>query len=123
MKGFAPFFGSTVGRSAGVFPPINIYDDGQAFLLRAEAPGLEKDSIEVSVRGDQVTLRGDRHIETPSSAANYHRRERESGQFRRVVTLPQAVDADHISANYKNGLLEILLPRIPEAQPRKIAIH
>src|SRR5947209_4538270 len=83
LKGFAPFFSSGTGRSAGVSPPINIYDDGQAFLVRAELPGIDKDSLDVSVQGDQLTLRGERRIEPATQAASYHRRERQSGKFRR----------------------------------------
>lgn len=125
FRAFAPFLGGTAGtqRSAGVFPPVNIYDDGESFLVRAEVPGVDKDALEISVKGDQLTLRGERKAEAPDAKASYHRRECDGGQFRRVVTLPQPVDADKISATYKNGVLEVVLPRVPEAQPRKISVH
>lgn len=124
FRAFAPFFAgvTTPQRSAGVFPPVNIYDDGEAFLVRAELPGMDKDAFEISVKGDQLTLRGERKPQQADPKASYHRRERDGGQFRRVVTLPQPVDADKISATYKNGVLEVVLPRVPEAQPRKITV-
>jgi HSP20 family protein len=108
--------------TAGVFPPVNIYDDGESFLVRAEMPGVDKDSLEVTARGEQVTLRGERVVEPAGATASYHRREREGGRFRRVVTLPQRVDADKVSASYRNGILEVVLPRVSEEKPRKIQI-
>jgi HSP20 family protein len=115
--------GTTLASRAGVFPPVNVYDDGEKFLVRAELPGVDKDSLEITAQGDQLTLRGERKIEAAEKKASYHRREREGGQFRRVVSLPQAVDADHITATYKNGVLEIELPWAPELKPRRISIH
>jgi HSP20 family protein len=109
-------------RSAGVFPPVNIYDDGESYLVRAEMPGINKDALELTVKGDQLTIRGERDVKPAQPEASYHRRERDSGQFRRAVTLPQAVDGEKISATYKLGVLEVRLPRKPEAQPRKISV-
>jgi HSP20 family protein len=124
LRAFAPFFGSTSGaRQAGVFPPVNIFDDGEKFLVRAEMPGVNRDTLEVTAQGGQLTLRGERNIEAPDAKASYHRRECEGGQFRRVVDLPQAVDAANITATYRNGVLEVELPRAPELKPRKISVH
>jgi HSP20 family protein len=106
----------------GVFPPVNIYDDGESFLVRAEMPGIDKDALEVTARGDQLTLRGERVLKAAEGAAAYHRREREGGRFRRVVTLPQRVDAGDVRATYRNGILEVVLPRVREEKPRKIQI-
>ncbi len=126
FRAFAPFFagnGVRPTRSAGVFPPVNLYDDGESFLVRTELPGVDKDTLEISVKGDQLTLRGERKQQAANPNAAYHRRESEGGQFRRVVTLPQPVDADKITASFKNGVLEVVLPRVPEAQPRRIAVQ
>jgi HSP20 family protein len=117
----APFL--RAGRTAGVFPPVNIYDDGENFLVRAEIPGVDKKTLDIAVRGNQLTIRGERNIEPARDDASYHRRERSAGKFRRVVTLPERVDADKISAKYRNGVLEITLPRSPEARERRIEIH
>lgn len=123
FRAFSPLMNTQVARAAGVFPPVNIYDDGTAYLVRAEVPGMSKDDFEVTVKGDQLVLRGQRNVEAAEAKANYHRRECEGGAFRRAVTLPQPVDGDRISATYANGVLEVTLPRVPEAQPRKIHIQ
>lgn len=120
-----PFF-QTAGlpsRSAGVFPPVNVFENGEAYLVRAEIPGIDKDSLDVSVKGDELTLRGERRIAAAEPSANYHRRERSAGQFRRVLTLPKPVDAERIQATCKNGVLEVVLPFVPEAKPRKITVN
>jgi HSP20 family protein len=107
---------------AGVFPQINLYDDGEAYLLRAEVPGLDKGSIDVTCRKDQLSIRGTRTLKSAEDGSSYHRRERESGQFRRTLTLPQPVDADKITATYKDGILDVVLPRAPEAKQRRIQV-
>jgi HSP20 family protein len=123
-RSMTPFWalGREMGRSASVFPPVNIHDDGEAFLVRAEIPGLNREALEVSVKGEELTIKGERK---PFEAkdASYHRRECGSGQFSRVVAMPQPVDADRISATYQNGVLEIVLPRSPQSQPKRISIH
>jgi HSP20 family protein len=109
-------------QAAGVFPPVNIYDDGERFLVRAELPGIDKDALEVTARGNQLSIRGERVLEPADADAAYHRREREGGSFRRVVTLPQRVESAKVSAAYRDGVLEVVLPRTPDAQPRRVQI-
>lgn len=108
--------------SVGVFPAINLYDDGESFMLRAEIPGLNKEELEVSAKADQVVLRGKRAIAAAGQDASYHRREREEGTFRRTVVLPQPIDPNKVMASYTDGVLEIVLPRAEQAVLRKIAI-
>ena len=114
--------GASRARTAGVFPPVNIYDDGEGFLVRAEMPGIERDELDVSAKGDQVTIRGARRIPEAGETASYHRRERDSGTFRRSVTMPDAVDPDKVRATYRNGVLEVYAPRAEEARPRTIQV-
>lgn len=109
-------------ETAGVFPPVNLYDDGETFLVRTEIPGVDKNAIEVTAAGDQLTIRGERVMAEVDPEASYHRRECVGGQFRRTVALPQPVNADAIKASFKNGVLEVFLPRVPEKKPRKIAV-
>ncbi|MFN2432134.1 MAG: Hsp20/alpha crystallin family protein [Gemmatimonadota bacterium] len=118
----ASLLGGAATAGAGVFPAVNIYDDGQSFLLRAELPGMDKDSLDITLRGEQVVVRGERRPTAPDATASFHRRERESGHFRRVVTLPERVEAGRVEATYTDGVLEIVLPRVPEAQPRKVRV-
>ncbi len=124
LRGLSNYFGARpTARSAGVFPPLNFYDDGTTLMVRAEIPGANRKTLEVTSQADQLTIRGERRITTPGANANYHRREREEGQFRRVVTLPYPVDAEKIRATYQNGVLEVLLPRAAESLPRQIPIQ
>ncbi|RAL20498.1 heat-shock protein Hsp20 [Lujinxingia litoralis] len=108
-------------RTMGVFPPVNIYDDGESFLIRAEMPGIERDSLDVSSKADQVVIRGERSLERLEDA-DVHRRERDAGQFRRAITLPQAIDVSRVEASYTHGILEIIAPRKEDAKPRRIKI-
>ena len=110
---------STAGY--GTFPPINVFRQGHDFVLVAELPGVEKDSLDVQVKGRQVHLRGMKRVEF-ADGASVHRRERRSGAFRRSFTLPEDVDADAISATFKDGLLTLTVPKTAKAQARQIAI-
>lgn len=107
---------------ANVFPQVNIYDDGKGFVVRAEIPGLDREALEVSVKGEELTLKGERKAQEPQGAS-FHRRECGRGQFARVVTLPAPVDADQVTASYHDGVLEVVLPRQAAAQPRRINVH
>jgi HSP20 family protein len=107
---------------AGVFPALNLYDDGESFMLRAEIPGLNKEELEVSAKADQLVLRGKRTIQAAAQDASYHRREREEGTFRRAIVLPQPIDPNKVMASYTDGVLEIVLPRAEQAVLRRIEI-
>jgi HSP20 family protein len=123
LRGLSNYFGARpAARSAGVFPPLNFYDDGTTLMVRAEIPGANRETLEVTSQANELTIRGERKITTPANAS-HHRREREEGQFRRVVTLPYPVDAEKIRATYQNGVLEIVLPKASEALPRQIPIQ
>jgi HSP20 family protein len=109
-------------RPGAAYPLVNLYDNGEAFLLRAEVPGVDKTALEITVKANQVTVRGQRDVRPAAEHSAYHRREREGGTFRRIVSLPERVDANAVQATYKNGLLEVTVPRAAEAKPRKIEI-
>jgi len=116
-------FGSSVGRSnSGIYPPINLYDNGESFVVRAEIPGLDPDKLDLSVTGNTLTLRGDRKPLEVEKGWNYHRQERDYGEFRRALTLPEMVDSTKVQASFKNGILEIQLPRAEQAKQRKIQV-
>lgn len=110
------------GAQASVFPPVNIYDSGEGYMLRAEIPGVSKESLDISCKDNQLVIRGQRTVEAVEASANYHRREREAGQFRRAVTLPQPIDAARVEASYNNGILEIHAPRTEQVKARTIKI-
>jgi HSP20 family protein len=105
-----------------VYPALNIYDDGETFIVRAEVPGVDPKDISVEATGDTLTIRGERMLPEPDRNASYHRRERESGQFRRSFALPKPIDNTKIMASCTNGVLELRLPYAEEAKRRKIAV-
>ncbi len=114
--------GSHRGSRAGVFPPLNVYDDGESFVVRAEVPGIDADKLEVHATADALTLKGERKCEENDEKASFHRRERENGVFSRSLNLAQPIDPDKIRASYKLGVLEVVLPKAEEAKPRKVRV-
>lgn len=110
-------------RRTGVFPPVNIYDDGEAFRIRAEIPGVDKDDLEVNAEGEQLVIRGERTIDPPDEDADWHRRERDGGEFARTVRLPEMIDTGSVQAKLDQGVLDIYAPRTQQEQPRQIDIQ
>jgi HSP20 family protein len=109
-------------RLAGVYPAVNIYDDGEAFMIRAEVPGIDKTKLDISCKRNEVTIQGERSFRLSEEGAAFHRRERDQGVFHRIVTLPDEIDGAKITASYRNGVLEVVCPRPEASKPRKIEI-
>ena len=108
---------------AGVFPAVNLYETADAYVLTAELPGMSADEIDVSLEGSTVTLSGERRIDDSNEEGiTPHRRERQSGRFRRAFELPAAIDADKVEAVHRTGVLMLRLPKHAEHQPRQISI-
>lgn len=108
--------------SSGVFPAINLTEDGQNYYLRAEMPGIRSGDIEVQVVGRNLTLSGERKIASEGEDVRYHRREREAGRFSRVIGLPGDIDSQKVNAKLNNGLLEITIAKSESAKPRTITV-
>jgi len=106
----------------GVFPPLNVSEDVNSLFIRAELPGVKPDDIEISVEGDTLTLRGERKLPGAATGVSYHRREREAGRFRRVISLNAKINPNAVEAHFKHGVLEIVLPKADEVKPRQIAV-
>ncbi len=109
-------------RRAGVYPPVNVYDDGEAFVVRAEIPGIDPETVEVQATYNSLSLKGERKRPEQEKEASFHRRERGYGSFSRSLNLEQPVNPDKVQANYRLGVLEIILPKADEAKPRKIGV-
>jgi HSP20 family protein len=114
--------GYTRGSSAGVFPLMNLTEDNENYYIRAELPGMKAKEIELSVAGDTLTISGERKIANEDSDAKYHRRERESGKFNRILNLPGPFDVEKVEAKSVDGVLTIKLPKSEAAKPRQITI-
>jgi HSP20 family protein len=103
-------------------PVVDIYEDEGSYVLKAELPGLTKDDLELSLENRTLTLRGERKMEKDVKEENYHQIERSYGRFVRTFTLPTFVDQDKITADFKEGILEVVLPKAEDAKPKVIAI-
>ena len=106
----------------GVYPLVNISEDRDHIFVRAELPGVKAADLEITIQDNSLILRGQRQIPTEEKPVNYHRRERESGFFRRVVALTSRVQADKVEATCKDGILTIKLAKPEEVKPRKIKV-
>jgi HSP20 family protein len=115
------WFGSRTSGS-GSFPLINVFNDGEDFVVVAELPGVKKEDLDVQVRGDTLRIQGQKTIAYDENAS-VHRRERATGQFDRTLTLPDDVDAAKVSADYRDGVLTLRLPRAESAKPRNVTIN
>lgn len=109
-----------LARSA--YPALNVWEEEGSFRVEAELPGLELEELEIYVNGDnQLTLKGERK-EPELKEGTWHRQERGFGCFSRNVQLPQDVDPDQVTAEFKHGVLTITLPKKAEVQPRRIEV-
>ena len=104
-------------------PPIDVYETRDDLVVAVELPGVGEKDIHLSTTGDVLSLRGQRGIAVEAREENYHRIERWSGTFERHVQLPIPVQADKIRASYRDGVLEIRLPKLEEVKPREIKIE
>lgn len=111
-----------VESAAGVFPPMNITQDDDAFYLRAEIPGVKPAELSIAALRNRVTIAGKREIPREQDRVSYHRKERPEGAFNRAVTLPGEVDAERVDARYAEGILTLTLPKAEQAKPRQIAV-
>lgn len=108
---------------SGEFPPLNVTHEDQAIFIDALCPGVDTATLDVTVVGDSVTIRGDHRREPNESDERYHRRERPFGSFVRTVGIGERLDPDRTQATYTHGILRVQLARTPEATPKKIAIQ
>jgi HSP20 family protein len=104
-------------------PVVDIYDNDENIVIKAELPGIDKKDIRIDVKDGLLTLKGERSYDNAVKNDKYYRRERSFGRFERAFQLPVDVDPEKISADYKDGILRIDIPK-PEAQtPKQITVH
>ena len=107
---------------SGWTPALDVFEEKDNFVVKAELPGMKKEDIEVSFHDGSLSLSGERQSETKQHDAEIYRAERYFGRFQRTVTLPAAVAADKIKAAYKDGVLTVTLPKTEEAKPKQIDV-
>jgi len=107
---------------SGVFPPTNLSETRDHYLLRAELPGVTAADLDIQTAGNSLSISGERKIVEEEASARYHRRERDAGRFSRAIVLPGDIDPDKITAKLTDGILEIVVPKAEKAKPRQIAV-
>ena len=107
---------------AGVFPALNVSEDGDNVYVRAELPGVNAKDLGISVHDNNLVIEGERKIAPQGEGVSYHRREREAGTFQRIISLPTRVYAEKVTAVCKNGVLTVTLPKAAEVKPRQISV-
>jgi HSP20 family protein len=110
-------------RQVGVYPLVNISEDQDNIFVRAELPGVKPEDLEIQLKDRNLAIRGERKIPAEEKEVNFHRRERESGFFRRVISLPAPVNPDKVEAACKDGILTIKLAKPEEVKPRQIQVQ
>ncbi|HEX5512814.1 MAG TPA: Hsp20/alpha crystallin family protein [Gammaproteobacteria bacterium] len=104
-------------------PLIDIVDRENTLVLRAELPGVDKDAVDISVTDDTVTIKASSRYEAKEESGDYYRREIGSGSFARTIGLPTYIDADKAAASFKDGVLELTLPKVEQSKRRQIPIQ
>ena len=106
----------------GAYPPMNVFRKGDDFAIIAEVPGLNQSDLELQAKGRTIRVSGTKSVEYPEGAS-LHRRERLTGRFDRVLTLPVEIDPDGVRAEYRDGILALLLPRAAGDKPQAIQVN
>ncbi len=124
---FSDFFGEAADGSRGgmaemTFPPLNVWEDDEVYHVEAELPGFKMDDLDISMLGNQITIKGERKNETKNEDATYHRRERTFGSFIRTLRLPGGVELEKASATLSKGVLMLDLPKERAARARRIEV-
>ena len=104
-------------------PAVDVLESKDAYLIRAELPGIKREDIKVEVKDGNLVLSGETKSEQPAEGVEYRHVERVAAKFWRSFSLPETAKADGVEATYKDGILEIRVPKAEEAKPRQIAIN
>ena len=103
-------------------PAMDVIENEQSFVIRLDLPGLKPDDVNVEVENDVLTISGEMGDTVEREGDRYHYRERTYGSFQRSVRLSNTIDTEHVEANFENGVLNITLPKLPEAKARQITV-
>jgi HSP20 family protein len=107
----------------GDYPPVALARTNDGLTIEALCPGVDRTTLDVTVVGDAVTIKGERKPEPDVPLERYHRRERPFGVFARTISLGERFDPDRTRATYTDGILDVQIARMPEATPKKIQIQ
>jgi HSP20 family protein len=114
----------TVASSAPAWaPPVDIAERKDAYVLTIELPGVKVEDLEIAFQDGLLTIQGERSLTQDSAEEQFHVLERRYGLFRRSITLPLHVQADAIEASTEDGVLQVVVPKVEEAKPKRIEVH
>jgi HSP20 family protein len=103
-------------------PAMDLVESGDAYVLRADLPGLAESDVNIELEDNVLTISGERKTDAESRGEGYYRIERGFGTFSRSLTLPEGVDPDSVQARFERGVLEVMVPKPAQRKPRKVAI-
>jgi HSP20 family protein len=121
--GLAQQQGSARTTATAWAPALDISERKDAYLVTVELPGVQAEDLQVTLEDGLLTIQGERHFAHDSSEQQFHRIERHYGAFRRAITLPAQVQAEQIEASFDNGVLQVLVPKMEEATPKRIQVR
>ena len=104
-------------------PPVDIYEDGENVVIKAEVPDIDQKDIEVRIEDNTLTLRGERKLDQSVRKDNYHRVERYYGPFQRSFSIPPNIDQEKVKASCDRGVLTVILPKKAEKKPKQITVE
>jgi HSP20 family protein len=104
------------------FLPLDVYQTDENIVVKASAPGLKPDDLDISITGDTLTIQGETSEEKEETGAQYYLKERRASSFSRSVTLPTMVKAENATAEFENGVLTLTLPKVEEVKPKTITV-
>jgi HSP20 family protein len=110
-------------RATAWAPALDISERKDAYLVTVELPGVEAEDLDITLEDGLLTIQGERQFAHDSSEQQFHRVERRYGAFRRAITLPAQVQAEQIQASFDNGVLQIVVPKMEEAKPKRIQVR
>lgn len=122
VRAQAPVRGEEIVQGAWI-PAVDIFETNEAIVLKAELPGITAQDISVEVKDNTLTLKGEKKFEKEVKEENYHRVERSHGSFQRAFTLPGTIHQEKVKAKFKDGILEITLPKVEEAKPKQVKVE
>ena len=107
--------------SGGAYPPLNVFRKGDDIVVIIEVPGVRKADLQIQVKGNTIRIAGGKSVQYGDRAA-LHRRERQAGSFDRAITVPVAIDVDQVTAECRDGMLTLFLPRAERDKPKSITV-
>jgi HSP20 family protein len=122
FRGMPPMFPNLAAGAAPFHPSFDVMENKDAYLFKADLPGVKKEDIEITTTGNRVQISGKRDTETETKDDTMYTYERQFGSFTRAFTLPDGTDLDHARSELKDGVLTVVIPKKPGAQAKRVAI-